>query len=139
MWLRPGAANETGIVVLAGNDNSGWSFEMENGRIVLWVRTNQGWQSASHPTVLQSGVWYHVAAVYNNGSIQLFVNGQASGASAVGSTLTQGPLLQMGAYAGYPAFGGALDDVRISNIARYTASFTAPTAPHALDANTVDL
>lgn len=139
MWLRPGAANETGIVVLAGNDDSGWSFEMENGRIVLWVRTNQGWQSASHPTVLQAGAWYHVAAVYNAGAIQLFVDGQASGAAAVGNTLTQGPLLQMGAYAGYPAFAGALDDVRISNVARYAGSFAVPTAPHVVDANTVDL
>ena len=139
MWLRPGAANETGIVVLAGSDDSGWSFEMENGRIVLWVRTNQGWQSASHPTVLQTSVWHHVAAVYNAGSIQLFVNGQASGAATVGNTLTQGPLVQMGAYAGYPAFAGALDDVRISNVARYTGSFSVPTAPHAVDANTVDL
>ncbi|HHW88054.1 MAG TPA: hypothetical protein GX400_17835 [Chloroflexi bacterium] len=139
MWLRPGAANETGIVVLAGNDNSGWSFEMENGRIVLWVRTNQGWQSASHPTVLQAGTWYHAAAVYNAGLIQLFVNGQATGAATVGNTLTQGPLLQMGVYAGYPAFAGALDDVRISNVPRYNASFAVPTAPHAVDANTVDL
>lgn len=139
MWLRPGAANETGIILLAGNDDSGWSFEMENGRIVLWVRTNQGWQSASHPTVLQAGVWHHVAAVYNAGAIQLFVNGQASGAAAVGSTLTQGPLVQMGAYAGYPAFAGALDDVRVSNVARYSGSFATPTAPHAVDANTVDL
>ncbi len=71
MWLRPSAANETGIVLLGGNEDSGWSFEMENGRIVFWVRTNQGWQSGSHPTVLQSaGVWYHVAATYNAGVLQ---------------------------------------------------------------------
>ncbi len=139
MWLRPGAASETGIVLLGGNDDSGWSFEMDAGRIAFWVRTNQGWQSTSHPTVLQAGTWYHVAAVYSAGTIQLFVNGQASVASAVGSTLTQGPLMQMGAFSGYPAFNGALDDVRISNVARYTASFTVPTAPHAVDANTVDL
>ena len=139
MWLRPTTANESGIVLLGGNDDSGYSFEMENGRIVFWVRTNQGWQSGSHPTVLQSGTWYHVAAVYNAGAVQLFVNGQASGASVVGGTLTQGPLVQMGAFTGYPAFGGALDDVRISNVARYTTSFAVPTAPHVIDANTVDL
>lgn len=139
MWLRPAAANETGIVVLGGNDDSGWSLEMENGRIVFWVRTNQGWQSNTHPTVLQSGVWHHVAATYGSSSIRTFVNGQASTASAAGATLTQGPLLQMGAFANYPAFAGALDDVRISNVVRYTGNFTTPTTPHAVDANTVDL
>jgi len=139
MWLRPAAANETGILILGGNDDSGWSFEMENGRIVFWVRTNQGWQSNTHPTVLQAGVWYHVAAIYGASSIRTFVNGQASTATAAGPTLTQGPLVQMGAFAGYPAFAGALDDVRISNVVRYTGNFAVPTAPHVIDANTVDL
>jgi hypothetical protein len=139
MWLRPAVATETGIIVLGGNDDSGWSLEMENGRIVFWVRTNQGWQSNSHPSVLQSGVWYHVAATYGSSSIRAFVNGQASTASAAGATLTQGSLLQMGAFAGYPVFAGALDDVRISNVVRYAGNFTAPPTPHAIDANTVDL
>ncbi len=112
---------------------------MENGRIVFWARTNQGWQSNYHPTVLQAGVWHHVAATYGSSSIRTFVNGQPSTASAAGATLTQGPLLQMGAFAGYPAFAGALDDVRISNIVRYTGAFAAPTTPHAIDANTIDL
>jgi hypothetical protein len=47
--------------------------------------------------------------------------------------------MQMGIFSTYPAFGGAVDDVRVSNIARYTASFAMPAAPHAVDANTVDL
>ncbi len=139
MWLRPAAADQTGIVVLGGDDESGWSLEMENGRIVFWVRTNQGWQSNTHPTALQAGVWHHVAATYGAGAIRTFVNGQASTASAAGPTLTQGPLVQMGAFAGYPAFAGALDDVRISNIVRYTGNFAVPTMPHAVDANAVDL
>jgi hypothetical protein len=125
MWLRPTTANETGIVVLGGNDDSGWSLEMENGRIFFWVRTNQGWQSNSHPTALQAGTWVHVAATYGSSSIRTFVNGQPSTASTAGATLTQGSLLQMGAFAGYPAFAGALDDVRISNVVRYTAAFVA--------------
>jgi hypothetical protein len=37
-------------------------------------------------------------------------------------------------------FAGLLDEVRLSNIARYTgASFTPPTAPFGTDANTVGL
>ncbi len=35
------------------------------------------------------------------------------------------------------AYNGLLDDLRISNIARYNSNFTRPTLPHPIDANTV--
>ncbi|MCS6940319.1 MAG: T9SS type A sorting domain-containing protein [Roseiflexus sp.] len=39
----------------------------------------------------------------------------------------------------YLSYNGFLDELRISNIVRYSASFTPPSAPFALDANTVAL
>jgi hypothetical protein len=39
----------------------------------------------------------------------------------------------------YPPFRGWIDELRISNILRYTTSFTRPTADFALDANTIGM
>ena len=137
-WVRPGVSNTTGLVIVHGDDYTGWSLELDSGRATLWLLTNQGWRSAQHSTVLQAGQWYHVAATYSSGTAQLFVNGIASTAVSVG-TLTQGPALQIGGLAGYPYFNGIIDEVRISNVARYNANFSVPTSPYAVDANTVRL
>jgi hypothetical protein len=40
-------------------------------------------------------------------------------------------------YALNNAYSGYLDDLRISNVARYNSNFTVPTAPHPEDSNTV--
>jgi hypothetical protein len=137
-WVRPGVAGETGAVIVGGDDNSGWSVEMASGQVEFWVRTNVGWQVLRHPTVLTAGQWAHVAATYQSGQISVFVNGVPAGPTAVGATLTQGPWLRLGGLAGYPFFNGALDEVRISNVVRYTAAFT-PSATLSVDANTLRL
>ncbi|NJN97631.1 MAG: hypothetical protein HC875_27905 [Anaerolineales bacterium] len=89
-------------------------------------------------TALQAGQWYHVAVTYNSGAAQIFVNGIGSTATNVG-TLTQGSSLQLGGFGGYPYFNGTVDEVRVSNVVRYNANFSVPTAPFVSDANTVDL
>jgi hypothetical protein len=130
-------AGATGLVIVAANDNTGWSFELTNGLATFWLATNQGWQSAQHATALPANQWSHIAATYAAGSARVFVNGNASNAVPVG-TLTQGPALRFGGLAGYPFLTATLDEARISNAARYTANF-APPASLALDANTIGL
>jgi hypothetical protein len=62
----------------------------------------------------------------------------------VGSTstkankLTQGPWLRIGGY-GYSFFDGTIDQVRVSNVIRYTSNFAPPTAPFSPDTNTLGL
>jgi hypothetical protein len=62
-----------------------------------------------------------------------------SSAASVGTTLTQGPSLRIGGLAGYGFFNGTIDEVRISNVVRYTTAFTPPTTFPAADANTIGL
>lgn len=106
------------------------------------------------------GQWHHIAVTRNGntGQIQIYVDGvrraQGSGAAGdisyrVGRTPISGyedsdPYLVFGAekhdFPGSLYYNGWLDDLRISNTVRYTtSSFSRPTAPHALDANTVAL
>jgi hypothetical protein len=83
--------------------------------------------------------WTHVAVARNGTSTKLFVNG-----TQVGSTYTditnyiQCPLVIGARFDGTLGFTGYIDDVKVSKgVARYTATFTAPTAALTGDLATV--
>lgn len=137
-WIRPAANNADGVIIAGADNNNGWALELNNGRLTFWVSTGSNWRFSRFSSQLSAGQWYHVAATYAGGSAHTFVNGAAANASNVG-TLTQGPSLRFGGLAGYPFFNGALDEVRISNVVRYSGTFSAPTAPFVSDADTLGL
>jgi hypothetical protein len=72
---------------------------------------------------IADGEWHHVAGVYNTGTGRIYIDGEELGSGAMGgilgdtsSGLAIGGSNETGA-AGY--FTGEIDDVRISNFARY--------------------
>jgi hypothetical protein len=69
----------------------------------------------------------------------MYVNGTATGATTAlsGSFGISTTDLNIGAYQGAYSLNGYMDEVRISNTARYTANFTAPAATFENDANTL--
>ena len=69
--------------------------------------------------VLSSNQWYHIAAVNNNGSRKLYVNGveYALTGSALNVSANNNPL-RIGSDYGSRYFDGRIDEVRIWNIAR---------------------
>ena len=137
-WVRP-ANNDAGGLILTGADNaSGWSFELNDGRLTLWLSTSDGWSFNQHPTALLAGQWYHLAATYSDGTARTYVNGVAAEPTTTGA-LTQGSLFQAGGLSGYAFYAGTIDEVRISNVPRYNGDFTAPAAPFRPDANTLVL
>jgi uncharacterized repeat protein (TIGR01451 family) len=137
-WVRPDASNANGLLVVNSSGDDGWSLEINGGRLNFWLFTSQGWQSVQHPTNLAGGQWYHVAGTYANNQARTFVNGVASSSVTVGNR-TQGEALRFGGMGSFSYFGGTIDEVRISNVARYTASFAVATTPFVSDADTVGL
>ena len=88
--------------------------------------------------------WHHVVAVRESGQLSLYIDGRLAGGPTSNTTdYNQRNELWVGAaydllttsmYTGY------IDDLRISNIARYSgATFSVPTEPHIADANTLTL
>jgi hypothetical protein len=84
---------------------------------------------------LTLNTWVHVAVSRASGSTKLFVNGTQSGATytdtnnySVDYSLTIGA-----GTAGVNGYGGYLDDIRISNTARYTTTFTPSTTAFVQD------
>jgi hypothetical protein len=86
------------------------------------------------------GVWYHWALVSDGtGNIKLYSNGTqrfsgSSSLSGTNRTISFGHTSSSGVSSNF-----AFDEVRISNITRYTAAFSPPTAAFDNDANTLAL
>jgi hypothetical protein len=79
-----------------------------------------------------SSTWTHVAVVRYNGTTTLYVNGVSGGTTtSLGNMTDPDWIIGGGRYGGSSpvSFNGYIDDLRITKgVARYTTSFTAPTA-----------
>jgi hypothetical protein len=152
-WYRPIARTNNFAVLLSNTDN----FVAGNIQIsdrhnanstkfsVYIYNNNSGDTSLVSTTSVANGTWYHLALVRNGTNIRLYVNGTSEASITVASDFvadnsanTTG--YQIGAYADGDAatsINGHIDEVRVSNTARYTATFTPSTTPFVNDANTL--
>lgn len=95
---------------------------------------------------LNAGVVHHVALAYDGSNVRIFTDGVLQDTEAATGTITQAacedftttpPLLWPESGAFLAAMPYTMDSLRISSTARYTATFTNPTAKFATDANTL--
>lgn len=108
---------------------SGLLFEFRNG--------SRTWDLNDFRPI-STGVWHHVAAVYDRTTIRLFVDGQQTASRAVTAEITStAGAFSVGANFAWTdeQFDGTIDELRLSAVARYTANFTPPAA-FTPDANT---
>lgn len=135
--------------------NGDFGISLHNGRIAMGVEKPASGITVCGSRLVADGNWHHIAVTrQTNGQIRIFVDGvlDASGMGPSGNVSylngrstnypNSDPFLVIGAEkhdAGnqYPSYNGILDEVRISNIARYTQNFSLPTAAFVSDANTV--
>lgn len=100
-----------------------WFWQQSSG---IWnIQFNYKNNSVGSPaaTAFTKGVWHHVAAVRNNGTISLYIDGAFKLSAAEGGTAPTYPLNMIAgamAYGGYSPprynpFSGKLDEVRIYN------------------------
>jgi hypothetical protein len=88
-------------------------------------------------SALSTGQWYHIALARSGTSTKMFINGTQAGSTYTDSTVyinsSRRPFIGGDSNsAGSNLLGGYIDDLRITKgYARYTASFTPPTAAFA--------
>lgn len=92
-------------------------------------------------TTLAIDTWYHVAVVRTGSTWKLFVNGAQEGGDQTSTESVNnltGQDFYIGGWGGGSLykFEGYLDEVRISDSARWTADFTVPSAEYSSDVNT---
>lgn len=137
MWARPSTIDGDHILIVDGVGTT-YSAKLwiENATDQLRFTCRDSGGSIiidlSSTATLTTGVWYHVAGVRDGSTFRLFLDGTQEAtdtdASALYDTTGLG-YVQIGGDGVGDGFKGHLDDIRITEgIARYTASFTAPTA-----------
>jgi hypothetical protein len=114
----------TGNGILLGVSNLGKALSsVTNGG------SGPGWITGT--TTLAVSTWYHLALVRNGTVVTLYVNGVAEGGTATATT-TDRSIANIGKLYTDSAsnyLNGYVDDVRFTNgLARYTGTFTPPTA-----------
>jgi hypothetical protein len=83
--------------------------------------------------VISNSVWTHIAVCRSNSNTKLFIVGTQSGSTYADTNNYLVCPMMIGQFndgVGAGNLNGYLDDIRITKgYARYTANFTAPTAP----------
>ena len=139
-WIRASSFSNAPTIVDfrgGGGGAANYSDYITSGGIFR-VFINNG-DRISSTTTLSTGVWYHIAVVRDSASdIKLYVNGTKEGSTYNSSSYHSNTTWYIGDnYVFGNSFNGHIDEIRISNTARYTSNFTAPTAAFVNDNNTV--
>jgi hypothetical protein len=143
VWLR-GADMAGRRAVLARTESSEWGLFASDGTPSFLVRIGDRYHTASGAVgSLAPDPGYHQAGVFDGSEVRLYVDGQRIAAvPAAGARTTNRLPLYLGADpqgSGAPTgfFAGALDEVRLSKVARYQGAAFTPAARHRPDADTV--
>ena len=111
----------------------GYEFAITNTgkvRLDLYQSHNQ-YTTAIGSTTVSTGVWHHVAGVFDGSQIRVYLNGVLDGSLSTGNGPASGTsALHIGrsTYTTY-YFGGLIDEVRISAAALYSSNFTPGLGP----------
>jgi hypothetical protein len=138
-WLRPDAtiAGNTAFFGWRQGGSVGFSISGTSTGYYVWHNgTTHINVTAGGP--LQGATWYHLA-VCRDGSnnLRMFLNGALVGTKAAFSSAISFPEVEPTVGSDNPTFPfqgnflGHIDDVLVTNTAKYTAAFTTPTTPQA--------
>jgi len=117
-----------------------WGFS-NSTTVYLSTRDHISYISITLSSALTPNVWFHLAFVSNGGSgITVYVNGVAAGSTTDNTTYAGSTgitaFLGSGTGNGVAGFIGNMSNIRFSNVARYSSTFTPQTSAFVSDANT---
>lgn len=138
-WFRPASVSIFQIIYDGRPVSTTGAYPCiyANGTTLYYNTANS---TAISGGTLSLNTWTHITVSRSGTSTKMFKDG-----TQIGSTYTDSQTyltatsvrLAAGQYTTSDYVTGHLDEVRISNSARYTAAFTAPTAPFQNDTNTL--
>jgi hypothetical protein len=140
VWVNA-AATATAILINKGSGTGNYAYELWSSAVsssdhrFAFRAINAAASGTAialvSPNTIVRDTWYHVAATRSGSSFNLWVNGTsvASGTSSDALFSTTANVSIGGFDNGVLPLSGKMDDIRITKgVARYTATFTAPSA-----------
>ena len=146
-WVRPASYptdNRAGIISQGTDNNNYWHFRLNDDGSTQFYGQISGsahWSITSTTGIISTDTWYHVAVVKNGSNFELFIDGTSRGTNTDSTSFVDWSddlvigAVERAAVENY--FDGYIDEVRISNVARYFSAFTAPTTAFTNDINTL--
>jgi hypothetical protein len=128
MWVY---RNSSGTYGLAGKGTgtTGWLVSLNSSNQVVFT---YGSSTITSSGTVSATTWTHIAVVREGTSTnqtKIYISGTNDGTGTVSTDFNQTNSMYIGAdRTGGSAANAYVQDVRITNYARYTANFTAPTA-----------
>lgn len=87
---------------------------------------------------ISTNTWTHIAYVRSGSTLTFYIGGTSQGTGTASGTIGRTDQIRIGQHTGTSEdFSGYIDELRLSNSARYTANFTPSTSPFVNDANTL--
>jgi hypothetical protein len=135
-WIyQKGSANYDGICTFqasSGSASFGYGLGYNASNRITWVRDlGSVTEVVTYDSALSDNTWHHIAVSRSSGVTKLFINGTEEDSATdtwnYQAEEKNGITLSIGRY--YPTvdekyFYGGIDELRISDNARYTANFT---------------
>lgn len=126
-----------GKTIIGGNDTSPYNAFSINNNDVYW--NNPFIQFTSD---IVANTWYHAAVTRSGSTVRLFADGVLQGSGTDSSTIFASGIganseIRIGRDAFSSYFDGYIDEVRISDTARYTSGFTVTTSAFENDEDTL--
>ena len=114
------------ITIGEANINSGADFYIYQNNLRIW--NNAGYLLV--PAGLTTNAWHHIAFVRSGTTVTGYANGSSVGTDTMSNTLSG--VIHFGGYytnvySRYLPVGTYIENLQISNIAKYTSNFTPPT------------
>lgn len=131
-WIYPEEIS-TDNFIFSGSADGSFFFGRQTGNFNLGIgRTGVLWDSVA-PVPMQANTWSHVAVVRSNGLVYFYVNGTQYGTGITMNTNAYsmaGFIACIGSQGTNFYYKGYMDEIRVSNVARWTESFVPATQPY---------
>jgi len=144
-WFKSTATANGGLISKRNSSGASGtdfvSYLWSDGKIKIWVSNGSSYivTELTTASTYNDGSWHHVAFVRNGSDFDIYVDGTSDASTTIsGSVPTSSKNFNIGTDNGTNAeFNGHIDEVRISDTARYTTGFTPSTTAFTNDANTL--
>ena len=128
-WIYPEEIT-TDNFIFSGSASGAFFFGRKGSNTIGIGRANILWDTEA-PVATPANTWSHVAAVRSKGQVSLYVNGNQTGPLANTNAYSMaGFIACIGSQGTNLYYKGYMDEIRVSNVARWTESFVPPTQPY---------